>query len=294
MSEVSAFLQLVLGGLRIGAVYGLSAAGLVVIHKATKIVNFAHGALIMLGGYGAFVGLQSLGLPYWLVYALAPASVGVIAAGMEFAVLRPLRKADAFSVIVTTVFLAVLISEIVNIVFESDVRNVPAVIGGPPFRLGRIIVTRETLWVGGGALGCGVLGAWLFARAPMGRAMRAMAANVRGAQLCGYSVDRVYGQAWLLGGGLAGLAGVFAAPLLGVSPDMAGFAIVPAFVAAIIGGFDSVAGAILGGLILGVLETMTAAYLSSAMKSALTFVILLAVLLFRPEGLFRERKVRVV
>jgi branched-chain amino acid transport system permease protein len=122
--------------------------------------------------------------------------------------------------------------------------------------------------------------------------MRAMAANVRGAQLCGYSVDRVYAQAWGLGGGLAGLAGVFAAPRLGVSPDLAVVTVVPAFVAAIIGGFDSLGGAILGGLILGLLETYTAAFLPAAFKNAFTFVLLLGVLLWMPDGLFPERKAR--
>jgi branched-chain amino acid transport system permease protein len=122
--------------------------------------------------------------------------------------------------------------------------------------------------------------------------MRAMASSIRGAQLCGYSVDRIYAQAWFLGGGLAGLAGVFAAPRLGVSPELAAATIVPAFVAAIIGGFDSLLGAILGGLMLGLLETYTAAYISDTFKNALTFVLLLAVLLFKPEGLFAQKGLR--
>jgi branched-chain amino acid transport system permease protein len=122
--------------------------------------------------------------------------------------------------------------------------------------------------------------------------MRAMASNMRGAQLCGYSVDGIYAQAWVLGGGLAGLAGVFAAPRLGVSPELAAATIVPAFVAAIIGGFDSLGGAILGGLMLGLLETYTAAYLSDTFKNPLTFVLLLAVLLFKPEGLFAPKSLR--
>lgn len=286
------FLLLSFGGLRIGAIYALSALGLVVIHKATGVVNFAHGALIMLGAYGAFVGLQRFGLPYWTVYVAVPILIGAIAALLEYVILRRLRQADAFTLVIITVFIGVFIVELIRIVFESEVQAMPPLMVGPPLMFGPLVLTRETLWIVGGAIASGAAGAYLFARAPIGRAMRAVSANVRGAQLCGYSVHRVYAHAWLLGSGLAALAGVFAAPRLGVSPDIANATLVPAFVAAIIGGFNSLKGAILGGLLLGLLETYTAAYLSASWKSALVFIILLAVLLLRPEGLFPERKGR--
>ncbi len=286
------FLLLSLGGLRIGAIYALAAIGLVVIHKATKTVNFAHGGFIMLGAYGAFLGIERWHAPYWVVYILVPAFVGLTAASFEAVMLRRLRLADAFSVVITTVFASILISETIRIVFESESLTIPPVFSGPPWLLGPLVVTRETLWIFGGALFCGAVGVYVFSRAGIGRAMRAMSENIRGAQLCGYSVNRVYAQAWFLGGALAGLAGVFAAPRLGVSPDLATIMIVPAFVAAIIGGFDSLKGAILGGLVLGLLETYTAAILPVAFKNAFTFVLLLGVLMFIPDGLFPERKRR--
>jgi len=285
-------LFLTLGGLRIGAIYGLAAIGLVVIHKATRTVNFAHGALIMLGAYGAYLCIDRWHVPYALVYLGVPVATGLFASATEYAVLRRLRQADAFSEVITTVFLAIVASEAIRIVFESESQTVPAVFGGPPWIVGPLILTRETLWIGAGAVLCGVAALYLFKRSGLGLAMRAMSASVRGAQLCGYSVDRVYAQAWFLGGLLAGLAGVFAAPRLGVSPDLAMATIVPAFVAAIIGGFDSPGGAILGGLILGLLETYTAAYLPGAFKNAFTFVLLLCLLLWVPNGLFPERKTR--
>jgi branched-chain amino acid transport system permease protein len=105
MGHQTQFLLLVLGGLRIGAVYSLAAIGLVVIHKATKTVNFAHGAFIMLGAYGAYVGLQWLAAPYWSVYLIVPLLVGAFAAVMQFFVLRRLRVADAFYIVITTVFI---------------------------------------------------------------------------------------------------------------------------------------------------------------------------------------------
>ena len=288
------FLLLTMGGLRIGAIYALSALGLVVIHKATKTVNFAHGAFIMLGAYGAFLGVVRWGLPYWAVYIIVPIGVGAIAAILEYYLFRRLRLADAFSVVITTVFMSILVTAWIRIVFESDVLTVPSVLSGAPLVVGPLIVTPETGWIVGGAASVGLLGAYAFGRASIGRAMRAMSANIRGAQLCGYSVDKIYAQAWFLGGGLAGLAGVFAAPRFGVSPELAAATIIPAFVAAIIGGFDSLLGAIIGGILLGLLETYTAAYISGAFKNALTFLMLLSVLLFKPEGLFAQGKTRSV
>jgi branched-chain amino acid transport system permease protein len=286
------FLLLSLGGARIGAIYALAAIGLVVIHKATRTVNFAHGAFIMLGAYGSFIGIERWGMPYWLVYIVVPVAVGAVAMAFEFLVLRRLRLADAFSVVITTVFASLLITEWIRIVFESESLTVPPVFSGSLWVIGSVIVTRETVWIVAGAFLSGVAGVYLFSRAGIGRAMRAMSANIRGAQLCGYSVNAVYAQAWLLGGGLAGLAGVFAAPRFGVSPDLAAATIIPAFVAAIIGGFDSPKGAILGGLLLGLLETYSAAFLPAAFKNAFTFILLLGILLTIPDGLFPERKAR--
>ena len=282
----------VVGGLKIGAIYSLAALGLVVIHKATQTVNFAHGALIMLGAYATFFLLELLGFPYWAVYLLAPTLVGFVAAVLEWVILRRLRRADMLVVVIATVFLAIALQEAVRLPYDVEILTVPAAISGEPFFLGDLIVTRESLWIGAGAILCSIAGAMLFAQAGVGRSMRAMAQSIRGAQLCGYSVDKVYALAWFVGGALAGLAGVFGAPSLGVSPELMVITIVPAFVAAVIGGFDSLRGAILGGLMLGLVESLAAAYISSAMKSAVSFLILFAVLMVRPQGLFTERGAR--
>ena len=136
------FLLLSIGGFRVGAIYALSALGLVVIHKATKTVNFAHGAFIMLGSYGAYVGVVSWGLPYWAVYVLVPGTVGLFGALLEFVLFRRIRTADAFTVVIITVFISILVTEWVRIIFESDVMTVPSVVSGAPFRFGSLILTR--------------------------------------------------------------------------------------------------------------------------------------------------------
>lgn len=282
----------IIGGLKFGAIYALAAMGLVVIHKATKTVNFAHGALIMMGAYATFFLLQVFEFPYWAVYILAPLGVGLISAFLEWAILRRLRSADMFIVIIATVFLAIALQEAVRLPYDVEMLSVRGVFSGAPFIFGEIIVTRETLWIGAGALVCASAAVLLFDRAAVGRSMRAMASNIRGAQLCGYSVDRVYALAWFCGGALAGLAGVFGSPSLGVSPELMVLTIVPAFVAAVIGGFDSLRGAIFGGIILGIAENLSAAYISSGMKSAISFLLLFIILMIRPQGLFPERSER--
>lgn len=290
------FVMVVVGGLKIGAIYALAAIGLVVIHKATKTVNFAHGGLVMLGAFAAYIFVVELGWPYWLAYILVPILIGAISAGLEITILRPLRRADLFIVIMATIFLGIALSETFRLAQNTEMLAVPAPIEGPPIFLefgeDLIIITLEQIWVFFGALAAGILGLILFRYAAIGRSMRAMAANIRGAQLCGFSVDRVYAFAWFVGGALAGLAGLFAAPSHGVSPELAIATIAAAFVAAVIGGFDSLLGAIIGGMLLGLAETMSAAYVSSAMKSAVSFLLLFVVLLWRPEGLFSEAKGR--
>ena len=285
---MSVLLELLVGALKLGAIYSLAAIGFVVIHKATKTVNFAHGAFIMLGAYGAFAVLEILKLPYGLAYLAVPPAVGIVAALVEWLLLRPLRRADIFSVIMATVFLSVVIMEVVRISYQTELLSVPPVVGGVLWSGGSIVVTNETAFICAGALAAVLAAIFVFERLAIGRGMRAMASNYRGAQLCGYSVPATYAVAWFLGGTLAGLAGVFSAPAFGISPDLATALIVPAFVAAVIGGFDSLRGVIAGGFMLAIIETLAAAYISSAAKSAASFVLVLAVLLIRPEGLFPE------
>jgi branched-chain amino acid transport system permease protein len=290
------FVMVILGGLKFGAVYALAAIGIVVIHKATRTVNFAHGGLVMLGAFATYVLVVDWKWPYWTTYLVVPLLIGALAAGLELSILRPLRRADLFTVVLGTIFLGTALSEAFRLAYNTELLAVPAAISGAPIFIDigedAAIVTLEQIWVTGGALAVGLAGLFLFRYSTLGRSMRAMASNIRGAQLCGYSVERVYATAWFTGGALAGLAGVFAAPSRGVSPELAVSIIASAFVAAVIGGFDSLAGALIGGLLLGVVETLSAAYVSSAAKSAISFVLLFLVLLWRPEGLFPEAKRR--
>lgn len=281
-----------IAGAKFGAIYALAALGLVVVHKATKTVNFAHGAFAMLGAFTSYLVVVHWQWPYWLAYVLTPPLIGAVAALIEFLILRPLRRADMFTVVIATVFLGIALSEAFRLTYNTELLAVPGMFVGMPFVLGGIFMTQETLWVIVGALVISVACVLLFRYGRLGRGMRAMASNVRGAQLCGYSVDRTYMFAWFLGGAMAGLAGVFIAPVSGVSVELSIAVISAGFVAGVIGGFDSLKGAILGGLLLGISESLAAAYVSSSLKNCISFLLLFVVLMWRPDGLFPEKVAR--
>jgi len=283
-----------IAGIKFGAIYALAALGLVVVHKATKTVNFAHGAFAMLGAFASFLIVVRWQWPYWAAYLLIPPAIGLVAAAIEFLILRRLRRADMFTVVIATVFLGIALAEGFRLTYNTELLAVPSPFAGAPFVVGGVYITRDTLWVITGALLAAVGCVILFRRGKLGRGMRAMASNIRGAQLCGYSIDHIYMLAWFLGGVLAGLAGVFIAPVTGVSVDLSIAVITAGFVAGVIGGFDSPRGAILGGLLLGIAESLSAAYVSSAMKNCISFLLLFVVLMWRPQGLFPERTARSV
>lgn len=288
----SEFVMIVVGGLKMGAIYSLAAIGIVVIHKATRTVNFAHGALVLCGAYATYGVVEVLQIGYWAAFVLAAVAAGLLAATLEFTILRPIRQADSFAVITATIFIGIGLSDIYRLFQNTEMLAVTGMVRGSPFFLGDAMITREQIAVVVGAMVASVLGVAIFAYAKFGRGMRAMASNPRGAVLCGYSSDRMNGLAWFVGGAMAGLAGAFAAPSTGVSAELSIMMITAGFAAAVIGGFDSLKGALLGGLILGVAETLAAGYVSSAMKNAVSFLLIFIVLLYRPQGLFPEAKIR--
>jgi branched-chain amino acid transport system permease protein len=286
------FLMIVIGGLKFGAIYSLTALGIVLIHKATRVVNFAHGAFVLAGAYVTYYLVEVLKVGYWPAYILAPLAAGVLAVIVEWVMLRPIRRAEMFAVITSTIFIGIGLSEVYRLLQNTEMLGLGNPLPGRPFFIGDVIITKEQLWVLAGAILSSLIGLVAFGYAPLGRGLRAMASNARGAVLCGYSIDRMCALAWFIGGALAGLAGVFAAPSKGVSTELPISMITAGFVAAAIGGFDSLRGALLGGFILGVVETLAAGYVSSAMKNAVSFLLLFVVLLWRPDGLFPEKRIR--
>src|ERR1700677_1432508 len=201
--------MIIIGGLKIGAIYSLAALGIVVIQKATRIVNFAHGAFVLAGAYATYGVVEGLHLGYGPAYVLVPLVTGLLAAIVELVILRPIRQADIFALITSTIFIGIGLSEVYRLVHTPERQGVPHPVSGRPIFLGDVIITKEQIWVFGGAILSSLIGLAIFGYAPLGSGLRAIASNPRGAVLCGYSIDGMNAMAWFLGGALAGLAGVF-------------------------------------------------------------------------------------
>jgi branched-chain amino acid transport system permease protein len=284
-------LQLALSGLSVGSIYALVALSLAIPFKASRVLNFAQGELVTLGAYIGLV-LTSYGLPYAV---MVPATL-LIAAGfgllIERLVIRPIIAAPEFTLVIATFALALIIRALIRIHWQDNVFFLPAPYAGPALAVGRLRVNPSYLVI---IATTGVLVALLvlfFQRTKLGKAMRAVSFDPTAARLMGIRVGMVFGSAWALSAAIGALAGLLLAPVIGINPEL-GRLIIKALIAAVIGGFGSLGGAVFGGLLLGVLETYTGAMFGAALKEIIPFAILIAILLFRPQGLWGATHARV-
>src|SRR5262245_9903080 len=183
--------MIIVGGLKFGAIYSLAALGIVVIYKATRVVNFAHGAFVLAGAYVTYGLVEIMHVGYWPAYLLVPIAAGLLAMAVEFIMLRPIRQADMFALITSTIFLGIGLSVVYRLYQNTEMLGVRNPLPGAPIFIGDVIITKEQLWVFTGAIISSLIGLAIFGYAPIGRGLRATAANVRGAVLCGYSSDRM-------------------------------------------------------------------------------------------------------
>jgi branched-chain amino acid transport system permease protein len=281
-------LQIVVSGLALGSIYALIALGVVIIVKASDLVNFAHGELVMIGAITAHLIRVELGLH--AVAAFVGAVVVTMGVGMlvERLAYRPLRLSPTINVVLASVALSLLFQNLALRFWSEDTRGYPAMFSEAPILIGRFRLIPQDWATVVAALLC-MLGFQLFfKRTRHGLAMRAVMLDQKTASLMGINVQRTIGNTFGVSAALGAAAGVLVAPLIQIHFSM-GFILVKAFAAACLGGIFSIPGAIAGGLIIGVTEGLVAAYLSSAYRDAIVYSILIAALLFRPEGLLGRR-----
>ncbi len=280
--------QLILSGLVLGAIYALIALGYVIIYKATSVVNFAQGEAVMVGAYIGLSVYSFMHLPVPLVFAITVTLAALLGATIERVAYRRLVGAPVISLIIATLAVGLILRNIVRLVFGPNVYPFPPLIASRPLRFGGLVTTPQNLFILGVSLACMLLLFVYFRYTKWGKAMRAVSQNGTAAVLMGISVRKVFSMIWALSAGLGALAGVLLAPLLVVNPDM-GWIALKAFVVAILGGFQSLPGAVLGGFALGILENLAGFYIGSAVKDIVAYVVLIAILIVRPTGLFAER-----
>ena len=284
-------LQLALSGLSVGSIYAIIALALAIPYKASRVLNFAQGELVTLGAYIGLV-LTSYGLPY---AAMVPATLIVAAVFglvLERLFIRPIIGAPEFTLVIATFAIGLIIRALIRIHWQDNNFFLPAPYAGPALAIGPLRVNPSYLVIIGTTLVLVCFLVLFFQRTKLGKAMRAAAVNQTGARLMGIRVGTVFGSAWALAAALGALAGLLLGPVVGINPEL-GQLIVKALVAAVIGGFGSLGGAVFGGLLLGVLETYAGALFGAALKEVIPFALLIAFLLVRPQGLWGTALVRV-
>ncbi len=278
-------LQLLVSGVSQGCVYGLIALGFVLVYKATEMVNFAQGEIMMLGAFVAFTFTNLLGWPFWMAIVMTLLVMAAFGALTERLILRPMIGEPPFSVLMLTIGLGFVLRAGAGAIWGNEPRTITTPYSGGIVDIGGVIIGYENIVIiAGTAVLCLVL--YLFFRySRVGIAMQAASQNQLAAYYMGIPVKRIYSLVWALSAGIAATAGILVAPVALIDPLM-GFIGIKAFAAAIVGGFGSLPGAILGGIIIGVVEQFAALYLPPGFSETSAYVILLVMLLVRPEGLF--------
>jgi branched-chain amino acid transport system permease protein len=286
------FALLMTNGILIGLMYSLIALGFVLVYKATDAINFAQGEFVMMAGYLAVLG--AFGVNFWLgllVSVLGMAAFGFL---LERVMLRPLIGRPVVAVIMATIGLAAVLRGIWPMLVGVDTYNIALPFSDEPIELGPLLLQPVQLFGAGVALLFLAGFTWFFLKSRMGVAMRAVADNQQVAMAMGINVERYFALAWAMAGLVAALGGVVWSSMLGVDTHLALIGL-KVFPVVILGGLDSIIGAIVGGLIIGVVESVAAGYLDpyvgGGTKDFAPYVLMILVLMFRPYGIFGKRKI---
>ena len=278
--------QYILSGLALGAIYGLIALGFNIIHNATGIVNFIQAEFVTLGGMFLYSFSSLLKIPLPLSFFLSTATVTLLGALVERGPLRMARSKAVIVLVFITIGLSSTIRGTALLAWGPDNMPIPSFSGEKVIRLLGAAFLPQHLWIFGITLGVVFFLQYFFYRTLTGKAMRAASANRRAASLAGVSVNRMILLSFAMSGGLGAVGGMIIAPISTTSYDTGVMLSLKGFAAAILGGYGNMTGALVGGLILGVLESLGAGLISSKFKNAFAFFILLLLLFFKPSGLF--------
>ncbi len=283
-------LQIVISGVAQGCIYGLIALGFVLIYKATETVTFAQGDLMMLGAFGGLALMTLLGFPFWVAVLAAIVAMGAFGVLLERIVIRPILGQPAFSIVMLTIGIAYvargLITMIPNIGTETHTFAVPY--KDQVWKLGALVLNVEQMVViAVTAVLCALLYAG-FKYSKVGVAMQASSQNQIAAYYMGIPVRRLNGLVWGLAAMVAAIAGLLLAPITFVHANM-GFIGLKAFPAAVVGGFGSLPGAIVGGLVIGIVEALAGFYMAEGFKDIAAYIVVLVMLMVKPNGLFGDK-----
>lgn len=288
---MSQFLQQMVNGLSLGSIYALIALGYTMVYGIVKLINFAHGDIYMLGAYVAFVVTTYLGVGFFPALLASMLFCGILGVLIERIAYKPLRHATRISALITAIGVSYVIEYTTQYFMGSEIKTYPPLLPNTSFSLGSISITIQQVYIFGITFILMLALQFIIQKTKMGRAMRAVSVDEDAAKLMGINVDRTISFTFLLGSALAGVAGVLVGvyynsinPLMGMTPGL------KAFIAAVFGGIGSIPGAMIGGIFIGISETLVTAYGSSLYKDAIVYVILILILIIKPDGLLGKNK----
>ena len=284
------FLQYVFNGLVVGGTYALMGVGLTLIYGIMRIVNFAHGEFYMLGAYFFYTLWVLLGINPLVAMLVAFISVLLFGLAFEQIFIRPLRKEPTESAMLMCMGLSVVMQNAALLIWGGEVQTVPKIVQTKSLSLGGVVVSTDRIWIFAIAVLL-IMGTNMFiARTKTGRALRATFQDTAAAEVVGVNIERIYSITFGFGVALAAAGGFLLAPLYLISPTMGALAVGKAFAVVVLGGMGNVQGAIFGGLLLGVVESLGAGYIASGYKDAFGVIVMILVILFRPQGLLGRSK----
>lgn len=289
-SSMPELMQFLLSGLTVGAVYALVALGFTIIYNASDVVNFAQGEFVMLGGMITVFAFDA-GLPLPLAALIAIAVTAAIGVALNRLAIGPARGAPVVSLIIITIGASIFIRGVTQLVFDKQLHRFPAFTGDEPIQILAATILPQSLWVIAGAV-IVFVALWLFfTRTLTGKAVLATSNNRLAAQLVGINTNWVMTLSFALSAAIGALAGVLVTPITLTSYDLGIALALKGFAAAMLGGMGNPKGALVGGILLGLFEALTAGFISSQYKDAVAFIVILAVLFAMPQGLFGRNSV---
>jgi len=285
---LSELLQFLISGITVGAIYAAIALGFTLIYNASGVVNFAQGEFVVIGGMTA-AALIGAGVPVWIAAPLAVIAGMLVGVLLYRLAIRPAGQAPLVSLIIITIGASIFLRGAMQAVFDKQIHRYDGFSGDAPLRVGGATILPQSLWIIGGSVAVFAFLAWFLNRTRAGRGIRATASNRMAAALVGINTGRAMNLSFALSAAIGALAGVLATPVTFTSYDVGVLMALKGFSATMLGGVGSPLGALAGGLLIGLIEALTAGYISSDYKDASAFIVILLVLFLRPQGLFGAR-----
>ena len=280
------FLSNLISGLSLGSIYALIALGYTMVYGIAKMLNFAHGDIIMLGAFTIIVSISTCGLPVWVALILSVVMCTVLGVVTERVAYKPLRKSEPLTVLITAIGVSYLLQNLALLIFGSSQKSFPSIFDISSVHIGDLSMSGESVVTLAVTIIIMIALSLFINKTRAGKAMRAVSEDKEAAELMGISVNKTISLTFAIGSALAAVAGVFYGATYGfIGPYTGSMPGIKAFVAAVFGGIGSIPGAMIGGLLLGVLESLSKAYISTELSDAIVFASLIVVLLVKPTGL---------